>query len=310
MTKRKFDIKRTGTPDYPVIMLATIRALKDLGGLAPIIDINRQVIKNEKVSEEKQSYPQKGDTRRTRLEFALVMARSYLVYAGALENPKRGFWKLTEKGFQVRSVDELEVSLKEYNLKRAKKANAKAKLKKAQQKDGSVNKDVKPPVEVNVPDDTTNQEDDWKIILLETLKSMKPDAFERLCQRLLYASGFFDVDVRGKSGDGGIDGIGFLRVNLVSFKIYFQCKRWKDSVGPNEIRDFRGALEGRASKGLFITTGTFTKGAIEEATRDSALAIDLIDSDLLCDLLKEHQIGVTTKMVEQNTINAQQFNNT
>ncbi len=90
-----------------------------------------------------------------------------------------------------------------------------------------------------------------------------------------------------KGADGGIDGVGILRVNLVSFKVYFQCKCWTDSVGPKEIRDFRGALEGRAGKGLFITTGTFTKSALEEATRDSALVIDLIDGDRLCDLLKE-----------------------
>ena len=127
---------------------------------------------------------------------------------------------------------------------------------------------------------------------------MDPSAFERLSQRLLREAGFTKVEVRGKTGDGGFDGVGVLRVNLVSFQVYFQCKRWKGSVGAKEIRDFRGALQGRADKGLFITTGTFTAQASDEATRDGAIAIDLIDGVRLCELLKEHQLGVATKLIE------------
>ena len=107
------------------------------------------------------------------------------------------------------------------------------------------------------------------------------------------------MEVRGKTGDGGIDGVGVLRVNLVSFQIYFQCKRWKGNVGSKEIRDFRGALQGRADKGLFITTGNFTSQASEEATRDGAIAIDLIDGDRLCVLLKQYELGVETRMIEK-----------
>lgn len=88
--------------------------------------------------------------------------------------------------------------------------------------------------------------------------------------------------------------MGVLRVNLVSFHVYFQCKRWKASVGAREVRDFRGALQGRADKGLLITTGSFTSQASEEATRSGASAIDLIDGDRLCDLLKENELGVKT----------------
>lgn len=134
--------------------------------------------------------------------------------------------------------------------------------------------------------------------MLETLRGVNPAAFERLSQRLLREAGFIKVEVRGKTGDGGIDGVGVLRVNLVSFQIYFQCKRWKGSVGSKEIRDFRGALQGRADKGLFITTGTFTSQASEEATRDGAIAIDLIDGDRLCELLKQYDLGVSTRMIE------------
>ena len=136
---------------------------------------------------------------------------------------------------------------------------------------------------------------------------MSPGAFERLSQRLLREAGFTKVEVRGTSGDGGIDGVGVLRVNLVSFQVYFQCKRWKGSVSSKEIRDFRGALQGRADKGLFITTGHFSSQASEEATRDGAIAIDLIDGDRLCDLLKEHRLGVETEMIESVLIESPWF---
>ncbi len=113
--------------------------------------------------------------------------------------------------------------------------------------------------------------------------------------------------MRGKSGDGRIAGIGVLRVNLVSFQVYFQCKRWKGSVGSKEIRDFRVALQGRADKGLFITTGHFTSQASDEATRDGAIANDLIDGDRLCELLKENRLGVATEMIEKVSIQSDWF---
>ena len=137
--------------------------------------------------------------------------------------------------------------------------------------------------------------------------AMQPDAFERLAQRLLREAGFVRVEVRGKSGDGGIDGVGVLRVNLVSFQVYFQCKRWQGSVGSREIRDFRGALQGRADKGLFVTTGTFTSQAADEATRDGAIAIDLIDGNRLCELLKQYNLGVETTLIEYVSVSPEWF---
>jgi restriction system protein len=134
-----------------------------------------------------------------------------------------------------------------------------------------------------------------------------PDAFERLAQRLLREAGFLKVAVTGRSGDGGIDGIGVLRVNLLSFQVLFQCKRYQGSVGAGAIRDFRGAMVGRSDKGLMITTGTFTPDAKREATRDGAPAIDLIDGDQLCDLLKQLKLGVTTEMVEKMTVELSWF---
>src|SRR6185437_16138890 len=127
-------------------------------------------------------------------------------------------------------------------------------------------------------------------------------AFERLCQRVLRESGFVKVEVSGRSGDGGIDGTGVLRLNLLSFQVLFQSKRYRGSVGSSVVRDFRGAMVGRADKGLIITTGTFTAEARREATRDGAPAIDLVDGEALCDLLKSLRIGVKVETVESVTV--------
>ena len=139
------------------------------------------------------------------------------------------------------------------------------------------------------------------------MAAMKPDAFERLAQRILRESGFTRVEVSGRSGDGGIDGSGVLRVNLVSFHVLFQCKRWKGSVGAGVVRDFRGAMVGRADKGLIITTGTFTADARLEATRDGAPAIDLVDGEALCGLLKDLKLGVIVKLVDEVGVEATFF---
>jgi len=151
------------------------------------------------------------------------------------------------------------------------------------------------------PDDVqSSTERSWKEQLLEQLMNMPPDAFERLARRLLREADFDSVNVTGQSGDGGIDGLGVYRLGLVSFPVFFQCKRYRGSVSPSAVRDFRGAMAGRGDKGLLITTGTFTADAKKEATRDGAPPIDLIDGDRLCELLKRYDLGVqtTTRTVE------------
>jgi restriction system protein len=139
----------------------------------------------------------------------------------------------------------------------------------------------------------------WQEDLLETLMKMEPTAFERLIQRFLRESGFIQVEVTGRSGDGGIDGRGIMRLGgLLSFHVIFQCKRWQGAVGASQVRDFRGAMVGRADKGLLVTTGTFTKDAVREATRDGAPAIDLIDGDQLVEKLRELALGVKTEKIQ------------
>jgi restriction system protein len=148
---------------------------------------------------------------------------------------------------------------------------------------------------------------DWRDQLLHP--ELATDAYERLAQRLLREAGFVQVEVTGRSGDGGIDGRGIWRLGLLSFHVSFQCKRYKDTVGPAVVRDFRGGMTGRADKGLIITSGSFTKEALREATRDGAAAIDLVDGDQLADQLKALGLGVTTTLVEQVTVDPDWFSN-
>ena len=239
-----------------------------------------------------------ANDRRPKLNYYLAWSRTYLKRGGALENSARGVWALTPIGEKISNVTECERIHDQVNAEERERARQK-RLERKGKPDGS-NRGPSSQGLLKLDDaDEEGLEEGWKQSLLNTILEMSPDAFERLSQRLLREAGFTKVEVRGKSGDGGIDGLGVLRVNLVSFQVYFQCKRWKGSVGSKEIRDFRGALQGRADKGLFITTGSFTSQASEEATRDGAIAIDLIDGERLCELLKQHSLGVRTQMIEQ-----------
>ncbi len=148
----------------------------------------------------------------------------------------------------------------------------------------------------------------WRETLLTTLLEMPPDAFERLCQRLLRESGFIQVEVTGRSGDGSIDGHGVMRLaGLLSFPVIFQCKRYRNTISSGVVRDFRGAMVGRADKGLIITTGSFTRDASAEATRDGAPPVDLIDGEQLIDKLKDLKLGVATRQVEVVEVNTEWF---
>ncbi len=286
------------TPNYPLAMQATLRALKELDGIATIHEISEHVIKNEKISETQQSHSQSGD-HRTKFEYCLSFARTYLKRIDAIKNPKHKFWTLTETGSRFCDLDELE-RLNELerlytadNRKRARKTAEKRKNKK--QKSESDNNDMNLTIEADELDDAINLDHDWKTALLKILKSISSGDFEILCKILLTQADFSKVKLMGKvtDADGGIDGSGILEINLVSFHVCFQCKRWADAtVRANHIRDFRGALQGRADKGLFITTSNFTNDAITEATRDGALTIDLINGTRLCDLLKKYEIDV------------------
>jgi len=299
--KRTFIIEEKGFPDLPQLMLATIDALKSIGGSASIQELDEAVIEREGVSEEEQAIMMPNG-RYQKVNYYLAWARTYLKRGGTIDNSSRGVWALRDEGETISNRSQTEAIFNQVTEEEKARAKAKRDAKRKAKEPT-----IEQPIAATEPEETDDSQDDWKSILLDMLKAMDPSAFERLSQRLLREAGFTKVEVRGKTGDGGIDGIGILRVNLVSFQIYFQCKRWKGSVGSKEIRDFRGALEGRADKGLFITTGTFTSHASEEATRDGAKAIDLIDGERLCDLLKQYDLGVTTKMIESVEVQTKWF---
>lgn len=298
---RNFIVKAEGLPDLPGMMLSTVKALKEIGDSATIQELDNQIIEMEGISEEEQSLMMANGQNR-RLNYFLAWARTYLKRGNALENSSRGVWALTEVGESIHDISQTRAIYDQVVVEE----KIREKNKRIQQRKSKTKTDSNDlAIQENMNE---THQSNWEHRLLESLLNIKPDAFERLSQRLLREAGFVKVEVRGKTGDGGIDGVGVLRVNLVSFQVYFQCKRWKGSVGSKEIRDFRGALQGRADKGLFITTGNFTAQASEEATRDGAIAIDLIDGERLCSLLKQYNLGIQTKLVEEIVINTDWFN--
>lgn len=298
---RRFKLGKVGLPDLPLLMLITLDALRALGGSATIQELLDYVIEHEGISEAEQSYLMPNERDR-RLNYYLSWARTYLKRGDAVDNSERGVWALTETGEKITTLGETQKIYSAVNEEERQRAKAKRDAKK----NSAASDEPVTNVEIDAMTEA-DREDDWQDILLGELLKMPPAAFERLAQRLLREAGFVKVEVRGKTGDGGIDGVGILRVNLVSFQVYFQCKRWGSSVGSKDIRDFRGALQGRADKGLFITTSSFTKQASDEATRDGAIAIDLIDGLRLCELLKEYSLGVKTEKVERVSIDSKWF---
>lgn len=275
-------------PKFHEFMWPVILAFKEIGGSASIEELEEKVFEIMKLSENVRNELH-GDSGSTKVSYNMAWARSYLKLAGVLENSKRGVWALTEKG---RSIDEDETKNILKNIR-----NNKNKTKNTPNEAEINNKQIQ----------KAQIETSWKEELLSEIKKMKPDAFERLCQRILRESGFSKVVVSSRSGDGGIDGSGVLRINLVSFQVTFQCKRWKDAVSSPTVRDFRGAMIGRADKGLIMTTGRFTSDAQKEAIRDGAPTIDLIDGEALCELMFNLKLGVKIQMIEEVTIDVDQI---
>ena len=282
--KRNFVISPDAVPSIPGIMLATIIAIKELGGSGHIYEIIACVIKNEEISEEEQSYTMPSD-HRTKLNYYLAWTRTYLKISGNLESVTYGTWALTDAGHQINNLQDAEAAYGKYIARLAQRNS------KKEEEEEKANNDAELTVigEKIAPDDKA-----WRVTLLGYLRVMEPDAFEYLSKLILCKAGFKNVEVTGGVADGGVDGVGFLHENLLSRKIYFQCKRWTKNIGSPQIRNFRGALDGRVNQGLFIATSRFTAPAIKEATRDGAILIDLIDEKKLCDLLKEHKLGVET----------------
>jgi len=262
----------------------TLRALSEIGGSGSIQEIETKAVDTGGFTREQQTAVHKEGPQ-SELSYQLAWARTILKAAGAVNNQQgRGIWALTEEGRALTEVDtaggachsEHSASVTGHEQDGAGLARMKmlSRPSSLRQRTGGDQ-------------------------LLRVLLHIPAPAFERLCQRLLRESGFLSVQITGRSGDGGIDGIGVLRINLLSFPVLFQCKRYAGNVSASTVRDFRGAMMGRTDKGLLITTGSFTADARREATRDGAPPIDLIDGTQLCDLLKDLKLGVSTRLVEE-----------
>lgn len=277
-------------PQYHQLFNPLLIALRTLGGSGSILEINAKVVEQSSLTDDALSQlhnPEQGNE--TEVEYRLAWARTYLKKYGLIENSSRGVWSLTKEADDVSSVDPAEVVKRVRELSRKKIDEGETEASPEESED--------------------LEQQPWKVILHRYLtRELSPAAFERLVQRVLRESGFVQVEVTGRSGDGGIDGKGIARIHgLMSFHVIFQCKRYQGVVSSGEIRDFRGAMVGRADKGLFITTGTYTRDALKEATRDGAPPIDLLDGDQLAEKLKELGLGIRVEMVEKVTINADWF---
>lgn len=270
-------------PKYTDLMPLTLEGLQALGGSASIDELNEWIVARLGLTEAQldATYPKSGDPI---FPSQAAWARSYLKAVGYTDTSSRGVWTITPEGRTATAADLAEVPRRVTQLL--------AKRKKAE-----------PRRTEDAPGDGAG----WKEELLTRLRALQPDAFERLCQRVLREKGFTKVAVTARGADGGIDGQGVLRVNLLSFQVIFQAKRWQGSVGASVIRDFRGAMIGRADKGLVITTARFTADASKEAVRDGAPAIDLVDGEDFCDILKEIGLGVRVRTVEEVTVAPNDF---
>ena len=275
--------KKNAVPGYSELISATFRALKDLGGSGSNEEILSQVIKNMKIPDEVADLPQPGHENMSSLAYQLAWARTYLRNYGVIENSSRAVWSIKAEYMDKDFVDEKAVLAHSYELR--KKRQNKDKLQSEDKPDdGDPTND-----EVEYPDEAKP----WRVRLAEILQSMDPFGFERLAQRVLRECGFSQVEVTKKTGDGGIDGTGKLKINgIFSFNVAFQCKRYSGLVGAAAVRDFRGSLTTDIEKGVLITTGTFSKAAREEASNPGKQQIDLIDGDEFINKIAEYGIGV------------------
>jgi restriction system protein len=274
-------------PEFVRYLGPVIEALHELGGSGRPAEVRERIAQRLGLSDEARA--EAIASGESRFDNQVHWARFYLAKADYLDASRRGVWTLTNKGRAIRGLTP---------------ADAMAIFR--QVRTGFVNSsgDAQPellPVTSGAADRTSPDEGilpagDYRTRLLEVLLSLPADGFERLCQRLLRESGFEQVVVTGRSGDGGIDGHGVLQVNpLVSFKVLFQCKRYKGVVSASQVRDFRGAMMGRADKGIILTTGTFTVDAQKEALRDGVPAIELVHGEKLLDMFENLELGLVPR---------------
>jgi restriction system protein len=259
-----------------------INALKELGGSGRPSEVKDLIVEQEQLSDSEQE--ELTESGVPRFSNQVDWARFYLVRSGYLDASVRGVWTLTDQGRQVDSIGPSQALAIFRSVREQLKA----------EKDSGDGDDRRTE---DGEHDGIQDLSDYRVELIELLKTLPAAGFERLCQRLLRESGFERVTVTGRSGDGGIDGIGVLQMTpFVSFKVLFQSKRYAGSVSAPQIRDFRGAMLGRAEKGIILTTGTFTRDARNEAARDGVEPIELVDGEELVSLFESLELGLKPRI--------------
>lgn len=266
-------------PQFLNYIKPLIEVLKNIGGSGATADVIDQVISYMKIPDA--IVEQTISSGASRVRNQIQWARMYLVKADLMDSFQRGVWKLTEKGYETEITEEFVYAL----------------FRKVH---GSTAEE--PKKQESIPPEETEEQivadEAHGEALLKVLKNLPPAGFEKICKRLLSEVGIHDVQITGGAGDQGIDGTGVIKVNeVVGFTVIFQCKRYKDSVVPYHVRDFRGTMQGRADKGIIITTGRFTSEAKKEAIRDGVPPIELIDGERLVSLFEKYQIGLKPKVV-------------
>lgn len=276
--------KRTSQAEFVKWFGPLLDALRQLGGSGKPREASDKIAENLNIQDDK--LEETLNSGQTRFYNQVAWARQYLAWEGLLDSSQHGIWALTAKGENTFLNDEQarEIFLKWIDIHR-----------KARK--GKSEKEIIEEQEEAEPDEiqTKNKPD-----LLQVLQSLTPTGFEKICQRLLRESGFENVVVTKPSHDGGIDGYGTLEMNpFVSFKVLFQCKRFKDkrTVSRAQVGDFRNAMIGRAEKGIIMTTGAFSKEAIKEANRDGAPQVELVDGEKLVEMFKKVELGVKPKVI-------------
>lgn len=284
----------SGVPPYDQLFNPVLDALRKLGGSASNEELDAEVVRTLALPTAIVELGHLGSTTQTELEYRTAWARTYLKKAGLIENSGRGVWALTQKGRESGKVHERDIV-------RLGKSKRKAAEQTAQPPDATLISGVAEAAEQEVEDEFA-----WRQQVIATVQQMSPAGFERLSRRILLESGFVDVEVTGKSGDGGIDGKGMLRFGgLLSFPVVFQCKRYQGAVDAKTVREFRGAMLGRADRGLILTTSRFTQAAQDEARREGVMPIDLLDGTGLAEKLKELRLGI--EVVERTQVQTSWF---
>ncbi|RVU33948.1 restriction endonuclease [Hwanghaeella grinnelliae] len=261
-----------------------IDGLRDLGSSAKPKEVYSWIAEHQDVPKSEIEGTTKGG--QSKFENKVGWARFYLAKAGLIDTEQRGVWVLTELGRKANLTHDeayqLFRSIHDGFPRAGKTSDPNEKSSPVEDEDASA------------PDEKLYlNQDDVQERLVELLRSMTDKGFEELCARLLRHIGFENVKVTGQRGDQGVDGEGYLLINrFVRTKVMFQCKRYEGTVGPDKIRDFRGAISGRAERGIFLTTGSFTRGAVTEAARENTTAIELVDIDRLLELMIEEGLGV------------------